>query len=134
MTAAALAAAILLAANAQRAALKLPVLKEDARLSAAALAHSAEMLRLKKMTHGSPDKKLSTPAKRAAAAGVRWTRVAENVAHYHGYRPTGAEAVKDWLGSPEHRENLTARGYALTGAGAACDAKDCYLTQLFATE
>lgn len=134
MKAAALAAAILASANAQRARLKLPPLHRDARLEAAAQAHSEEMLALHRLSHDSPVKKLRTPAKRASAAGVNWRRVAENISHYHGYRPSGAEAVKDWLGSPEHRANLTDPELSLSGAGAACDARDCYLTQLFAAE
>jgi uncharacterized protein YkwD len=132
--ASALAAAVLAAANTQRARLKVPPLRDDARLEAAARAHSEEMLRLHKMSHESPDKKLRTPAKRATAAGVKWRKVAENVAHYHGYRPSGEDAIKDWMGSPEHRANLVDPQLSLSGAGAACDARDCYLTQLFAAE
>ena len=130
----ALAIAIVTAANSQRAERRLAPLKEDARLEAAARGHSEEMLRLGKMSHESPDQALHTPAQRASAAGVAWKTVGENVAHFHGYRPTGAEAVTDWLGSPEHRANLLRRGFTMTGVGAACDAKDCYLTQLFASE
>ena len=129
-----MAAAILAAANARRAPLKVAPLKDDARLHAAAQAHSEEMLRLRKMSHESPDKGLRTPAKRATAGGVKWRKVAENVAHYHGYRPSGEDAVKDWMGSPEHRENLVDPQLSLSGVGVACAERDCYLTQLFAAE
>jgi uncharacterized protein YkwD len=134
VTGAALAAAILVAVNAQRAKLSLPPLHDDLRLEAVARAHSEEMLARGELTHGSPNKKLDTPSKRATSAQVRWIKVAENVAHYHGYRPPGDEVVKDWMGSPEHRANLLDRGLALSGVGVACAERECYLTQLFASE
>lgn len=125
---------IIAATNAQRLHLGLPVLHEDERLDKAALGHSLDMLKRRKLAHESKLKGLETPAKRAAAAGVKWRRVAENVAFYKGYRPEGGQVVDDWMHSPHHRANIVDGELRLIGVGTACAGNDCYVTQLFATE
>jgi len=119
---------IIAATNAQRLHFGLPVLREDERLDKAALGHSVDMLKRRKLSHDSKLKGLETPAKRAGAAGVRWKRVAENVAFYRGYRPEGEQVVDDWMHSPHHRANIVDGELRLIGVGTACAGNDCYVT------
>ena len=125
---------IVTATNMERRALGLHSLREDARLDEAAQKHSDEMLQRRKLTHDSPAKGLETPAKRASAAGVKWRKVAENVAYYQGYRPSGGRVVADWMNSPHHRENIVDPDVRLIGVATACDGRECYVTQMFAVE
>ncbi len=125
---------IIAATNAQRLQRGLPLLKEDERLDKAALGHSMDMLKRRRLTHDSKLKGLETPAKRASAAGVAWRMVAENVAFYEGYRPSGGQVVDDWMHSPHHRANIVAADARLIGVATACDGNDCYVTQMFAAE
>ena len=58
-------------------------------------------------------------------------RSAENVASNHGYRAPASEAVRGWLASRTHRENIEGP-YDLTGVGVARNAAgEVYFTQLF---
>ena len=65
---------------------------------------------------------------------VDWRLVAENVAFYEGYRPSGGQVVDDWMHSPHHRANILASDARLIGVATACAGNDCYVTQMFATE
>lgn len=134
MKAISLAAAILAATNAARAKVDAPALTADARLAEAARLHSEAMLATGELSHEEKDPKRRTPADRAEAAGFRWRKVGENVAHYHGWVPSADEAVKDWLGSPPHKRNLVDAGFTKLGVGVACRKKDCWLTQLFGAD
>jgi uncharacterized protein YkwD len=122
------------ATNLERQRLGLRALKEDARLDAAARKHSEDMLARGKLTHASKQKGLETPARRADAEGVRWRKVAENVAFYEGYRPSGAQVVDDWMNSPPHRVNIVDPDFRLLGVATACGGAKCYVTQMFAVE
>jgi uncharacterized protein YkwD len=58
-------------------------------------------------------------------------RTAENVAFNQGYRDPASEAVRGWLRSPGHRENIEGP-YQSTGIGVATDAQgNVYFTQIF---
>jgi uncharacterized protein YkwD len=56
---------------------------------------------------------------------------AENVAVNQGYRNPASEAVRGWLASRGHRENIEGP-YQSTGVGVASDAAgNVYFTQIF---
>ncbi|TMA31423.1 MAG: CAP domain-containing protein [Deltaproteobacteria bacterium] len=58
-------------------------------------------------------------------------RSAENVASNKGHRDPAAEAVRGWLASRPHRENIEGP-YGLTGVGVARSAAgEVFFTQLF---
>jgi uncharacterized protein YkwD len=106
-----------------------PPLKWNEQLASAALAHSRDMASLDYLDHVARDG--STPGDRAARAGYKWRRIAENVAAGQG---SMKQVVSTWLTSPEHCENIMER--ALTEMGAAYSVnekarKTIYWTQLF---
>ncbi|MFI6490130.1 CAP domain-containing protein [Streptomyces sp. NPDC050564] len=113
--------------NAERATAGLPPLSGDSPLTAAAQAHSADMVARAFYAHTSPDG--SQPWDRAAAAGSTRRTVGENIAC--GQR-SSAEVVRGWMNSPGHRANIlkpdfTHIGVGLAGGGEA----GTYWTQLF---
>jgi uncharacterized protein YkwD len=62
---------------------------------------------------------------------ITWRRIAENVASNRGHRDPAAEAVRGWLASPAHRENLEGP-YDRTGIGVARSASsEVFFTQIF---
>jgi uncharacterized protein YkwD len=73
------------------------------------------------------------PADRVREAGYDYAKVGENI----GVGEKGAppeDAVKGWMGSPPHRENILNRRFQETGVGIVRDAKgETYYTQVFAT-
>ena len=107
-----------------------PALAWNEALGNAALAHSRDMVRMKKLTH--EGKNGSMVAERAELAGYRWHTIAENIAS--GFA-TPAEAVNSWLGSPGHCANMMNAN--LSEMGAAYDINSArrpgtvYWTQVF---
>lgn len=101
----------------------------NAKLSAAALGHSADMAKRNYFAHVSPSGK--THADRATAAGYKWSTVGENIAA--GY-PTISQAMTGWLASPGHCENIMSKSYTHLGIGVAKNANSTYgiyWTQMF---
>lgn len=108
--------AVVRLSNAARAGVGKPALKPDAALMKIARGHAVMMARLRKMAHALAGK---GPGGRAKAAGYKFRALAENVAF--GY-PSPAAAVRGWLQSPGHRQNLldeTGKGYVEIGVGVA---------------
>ncbi len=66
-----------------------------------AQAHSADMVARSFFAHDNPDGQ--SPFDRLAAAGIGYSRAAENIAS--GY-PTASAVLDGWLNSPGHRANL----------------------------
>ena len=65
------------------------------------------------------------------AETITYQSAAENVAFNKGYIQPDATAVKGWLDSPGHHQNILGR-YNLTGIGVAQNAKgEYYFTQIF---
>ena len=62
---------------------------------------------------------------------MTWRRIAENVASNRGHRDPASEAVRGWLESRAHRENIDGP-YDLTGVGVARNAAgEVFFTQMF---
>ncbi|MFD8030262.1 CAP domain-containing protein [Streptomyces sp. NPDC048231] len=118
---------VLALTNAERAAAGLPPLAADRRLTAAAQAHSADMVARDFYAHTSPEGR--GPLDRAAAAGSRHRAVGENIAC--GQRsPT--EVVIGWMNSPGHRANILKPAFTHLGVGFAGGGRaGTYWTQLF---
>lgn len=89
-----------------------PALAWNDMLGQAALAHSADMVGMKKLSHQGSNG--SVVAERAVQAGYRWRAIAENIAS--GYA-TPQEAVDSWLSSPGHCANIM--NASVTEMGAA---------------
>jgi uncharacterized protein YkwD/stress response protein SCP2 len=113
--------------NAERASAGLPPLYADATLTAAAQAHSADMVARDFYAHASPDG--SRPWDRAAAAGCTRRSIGENIAC--GQR-SPVEVVLGWMNSPGHRANILKRDFTHIGIGLAGGSRaGTYWTQLF---
>ncbi|WEH13844.1 CAP domain-containing protein [Streptomyces sp. VNUA24] len=113
--------------NGERAGAGLPPLSPDARLTAAAQAHSADMVARAFYAHTSPDG--GEPWHRAAAAGSTHRSVGENIAC--GQR-SAAEVVRGWMDSPGHRANILKPGFTHIGVGFVGGGEaGTYWTQLF---
>lgn len=98
--------------NIERAKVGCGPLKHDARLHAAALAHSADMSANNYFSHTSQDGR--SFADRITATGYTYTAIAENIAK--GY-PTAEAVVQAWMNSPGHRTNILNCTYADIGVG-----------------
>ncbi|MFH9074587.1 CAP domain-containing protein [Streptomyces alboflavus] len=121
------AADVLARTNAHRAAAGLRPLAPDPRLTAAAQAHSADMIARAFYSHTAPDG--SEPWHRAAAAGSAHRAVGENIAC--GQR-SAAEVVEGWMNSPGHRANILKPAFTHLGVGfAGGGSAGTYWTQLF---
>ncbi|GAA3126850.1 CAP domain-containing protein [Streptomyces echinatus] len=121
------AAEVLALTNAERGRAGLPPLAADPLLTAAAQAHSADMVARDFYAHTSPDG--GEPWDRAAAAGARRRTVGENIAC--GQRSPG-EVVAGWMNSPGHRANILGREFTHLGVGFAGGGRaGTYWTQLF---
>jgi uncharacterized protein YkwD len=114
---------VLARTNAERIRAGCGALRFDARLAAAARAHSADMVNRHYFEHESPDG--DTPADRTAAAGYA-DYGGENIAY--GQR-SAAEVMSDWMGSPDHRRNILDCEFTTVGVGL--DPRGMYWTQDF---
>lgn len=113
--------------NTERASSGLPPLAPDPLLTAAAQAHSSDMVTRAFYAHTSPDGR--EPWDRAADAGSRHRTVGENIAC--GQR-SPAEVVRGWMDSPGHRANILKPSFTHMGVGFAGGGRSgTYWTQLF---
>jgi len=113
--------------NRHRRTLGLRALAPDARVTEQARAHSAAMA-----DGRTPFGHQGFAERSDALKGVlRWRRTAENVASNRGHRDPAAEAMRGWLASRAHRENLDGP-YDLTGIGVARSRSgEVFFTQFF---
>ncbi|GAA2533249.1 MULTISPECIES: CAP domain-containing protein [Streptomyces] len=113
--------------NRERTRAGLPPLSRDPLLTAAAQAHSADMVARDFYSHTAPDG--SRPWDRAAAAGSARRTIGENIAC--GQR-SAAEVVRGWMNSPGHRANILKPDFTHVGVGFAGGGRaGTYWTQLF---
>ena len=100
----------------------------DYTLADVARAHSRDMIDRNFFDHENPDGE--SPSDRISAAGIRWSRCAENIAA--GYS-SPQEVVEGWMDSPGHRANILGNCERL-GVGLAIGGSyRYYWTQCFAT-
>ena len=103
---------LLRAVNATRASFGLRPVRFDATLERAARAHTGEMLRSGRFTHGAF-------RSRVLAFGARGPVLGENLAWGVGSYASARTIVREWLASPEHRANLLRPGFRRIGIGTA---------------
>ncbi|WP_300016495.1 CAP domain-containing protein [Pseudonocardia sp.] len=120
---------VVAATNAERARHGLGGLAVDVRLTRAAHAHTADMVRRGFFAHENPDG--AQVWDRAVAAGYPYRKVAENIAA--GQR-TAAEVVRGWMDSPGHRANILDGELTQIGVGRVEGGEyGVYWTQVFGT-
>lgn len=100
--------------NAQRAAAGLPAATPDARLTAAAQAHAADMVSRDYFSHTNPEGRSS--ADRIRAAEYDTCRPSENLAFG---QMSETALFQGWISSPVHRANMLMRGPVQYGLGMA---------------
>jgi uncharacterized protein YkwD len=110
-------AAVLCLVNAQRAANGLGALADNGSLTAAAQAHSDDMVAARYFSHTSLDGR--SYAGRISAAGYGGAATAENIAWGAGRQSTPAEIVTGWMNSPGHRANILNGSLSTSGIGVA---------------
>ncbi|WP_413104828.1 CAP domain-containing protein [Streptomyces sp. Inha503] len=122
-----LASEVIARTNAERAAARLAPLAPDPRLTAAAQAHSDDMVARDFYSHTGPEGQ--QPWYRARAAGATHRGVGENIAC--GQR-SPEEVVRGWMNSPGHRANILKPDFTHIGVGHATGSRaGTYWTQVF---
>lgn len=113
--------------NEYRASQNLPPLQLDPRISQQSKLHSQSMASGEvEFSHAGSKQRFQ-----AIAQEISYGMIAENVAYNSGYVNPGKEAVKGWIKSDGHRQNMEG-DFNLTGIGIARNAKgDYYFTQIF---
>jgi uncharacterized protein YkwD len=97
--------------NKERASRDLPRLCVHPKLQKAANAHSRDMIRRGRFTHGNVGRRLKK-------FGYRWRAYAENIARDDG-RPSPGTTFKGWMRSSSHRSNILDCRLDEVGVGAA---------------
>lgn len=116
--------------NAERKKEKLPPLKVQPLLCAAARGHAQNMAKQEKLLHELDGK---TPFDRLDAVKYNFQRSGENIA-VSGGDTTLEDIMKVWMESEGHRANILKDGFTEIGVGLAKNEKgDTYYTQVFAT-
>lgn len=103
----------------------LPPLVGDKKLARVAVRRATHCARKGKISHSGWTRALRNAGLRA---GVR--AYGENLAQG---QDRGADAVRDWLASPGHRENMFSREYRRIGIGVAEGYDDRFWCQLFSS-
>lgn len=124
----ALEAAVVALVNKERSAAGCRAVAADARLTAAARGHSADMAARGYFSHTSPEGvKFST---RLTDAGYRWSAAGENIAK--GQR-TAQDVMTGWMNSSGHKANIVNCNFTDIGVGVVADARGSLVwTQDFA--
>ncbi|HEX8345837.1 MAG TPA: CAP domain-containing protein [Actinoplanes sp.] len=124
----ALETAVVTLVNEERSAAGCRALTTDAKLTAAARAHSADMAARGYFSHTTPEGvQFST---RITDAGYRWSGAGENIAK--GQR-TAREVMTGWMNSAGHKANILNCSFTDIGVGVVADAKGSLVwTQDFA--
>lgn len=104
-------------------------LKNNDRLAAVARRYSQQMAEQNFFSHTSPDG--TTPADRVRAGRIFYYVVGENLFKGTNVATPASAAVKGWLQSPGHRENILRPVFAETGVGVWKKDNTYYITQLF---
>ncbi len=105
-----------------------PPLTPDDLLRCAARRHSLDMAQRGFFSHVNPDGQF--PNDRVEEAGYDWATVGENIA---AGQAMPADAVEDWLASPEHCPNIMDAGFEDLGVGLYVGGSlGTYWTQVFA--
>lgn len=128
---------VLQASNRERATVGLPPLSADPALNAAAARYSRKMRDFQFFDHVAPDGE-TLDQRLPEADKWRYQGLAENLWSGQGaldWRSSSvsAQAARNWVESPGHRENLFSPEYSLAGVGSAMRGDQLYITMLYGT-
>jgi uncharacterized protein YkwD len=111
--------------NQYRQAQNLPPFAFDQTIAEQARAHSAAMANSGRISHNGFDDRAAVIEKT-----ITYSSVAENVASNKGYENPDNTAVKGWIKSPGHQQNMVG-DFDLTGVGVVERDGSYYFTQIF---
>jgi uncharacterized protein YkwD len=115
--------------NQYRQAQGLAPLSFDETIAVQARIHSQKMANIQTMSHDGFKERVE-----AIGTTIQYRRAAENVAYNLGYDRPDEEAIRGWIASPGHHQNMIGK-YDLTGIGVAQNANgEYYFTQIFIKE
>jgi uncharacterized protein YkwD len=118
--------------NAERRAAGLEPLACTPELCRLARTYSRDMVERHYFAHADPDGR--TVEARADGAGIAWRSVGENIARNRGFKDPADVAVREWMKSEGHRENILDARFLETGIGVwVAPDKTYYFTQIFLT-
>ena len=116
--------------NIERQKRKLPLLTYDEALTQVAVIKAQDMVNRHYFEHESPY--YGMPWDLATLFDYPYTSLGENIGRNI---PTAEAAVKAWMASPSHRENILREHYTNTGVAIALDGKgNYYWVQLFSSQ
>ena len=115
--------------NAVRAEHMRPPLRVDPDLTRIAREYSCALLGRGALSHTGADG--TTVSDRIRASGKSFSAVGENLASSTGTREPVAAAIRGWMASAGHRENILRPDFTDTGAGVCRDGTTYYFTQVF---
>ena len=128
---------VLEASNRERATVGLPPLSADPTLNASAARYSRKMRDLQFFDHVAPDGE-TLDQRLPETEKWQYQGLAENLWSGQGaldWRSdvVSAQAARNWVESPGHRENLFSPEYSLAGVGSAMRGDQLYITMLYGT-
>lgn len=119
--------------NAERRSQGLPPLVLSPELSELARVYSRDMVERSYFDHVDPEGR-RVGARVEQTTGIIWRSVGENIARNRGFDDPAEMAVRGWMQSQAHRENILSAKYAETGVGAwVAPDGTVYVTQIFLT-
>lgn len=115
--------------NDERARRGMQTLRRRADLDAVAYTHARDLMHMNRLSHTSSDgRQLEN-----RLAKLDWEWAGENLARNKGFDSPAAEAVKGWIASPKHFENMFRPDYSQSGMAALYDPDSgfTYFVQIF---
>ena len=106
-----------------------PLIWSD-RIARVARTHSKNMADQRFFSHRGKDG--STVSDRANKAGVKWAGIGENIVYFNGSREPADFAVRCWMDSRGHKQNILNKNWQESGIGVTVTPDGTYyLTQVF---
>lgn len=115
--------------NEERAIRGIQPLTRRPELDAVAYEHARDLMRMNKLSHISSDgRQLANRLSR-----LEWEWAGENLARNKGFDAPAKEAVKGWIASPKHFENMFRPDFSQTGLASLYDPDSgfTYFVQIF---
>ncbi len=115
--------------NNERARKGIQSLRRRSDLDAVAYAHARDLMRMNRLSHTSSDgRQLEN-----RLARLDWEWAGENLARNKGFESPAHEAVKGWVASPKHYENMFRPDFSEAGMAALYDPDSgfTYFVQIF---
>ena len=107
----------------------MPALTRRPELDAVAHAHARDLLRMNRLSHVSSDGRLLENR----LARLDWVWAGENLARNKGFEAPSREAVRGWIASPKHHDNMFRPDFTQCGMAALYDPESgfTYFVQVF---